>query len=113
MIAQSLLPEYDHEMTTTRSLLALVPDAKATWQPHAKSMTLGKLAIHLATLPGWSKTTLQQTELDIAPPGGSPPVPEVFKTTKEALARFDKEVKEGRLIQKAEPRMEGLETTYH
>ena len=96
MIAQSLLPEYDHEMTTTRSLLALVPDSKAAWQPHVKSMTLGKLAIHLATLPGWSKTTLHETELDIAPPGGSPTPPEVFKTTKEALATFDKEVKEGR-----------------
>lgn len=96
MIAQSMLPEYDHEMATTRSLLALVPEAKATWQPHPKSMTMGRLAAHLATLPSWSKMTLQQTEFDIAPPGGSAAPPAVFTSTKDALATFDKEVKEGR-----------------
>jgi len=36
-IAESLLPEFDQEMTTTRKLLERVPSEKATWKPHPKS----------------------------------------------------------------------------
>lgn len=52
-IAQSLLAEFDKEMATTRKLLERVPDAKAAWKPHEKSTPLGKLAIHVASLPNW------------------------------------------------------------
>ena len=40
-IAQSLLPEFDHEMQSTRKLLECVPDGKFGYKPHEKSMTLG------------------------------------------------------------------------
>ena len=50
-IAQSLLPEFDHEMATTRKVLAAVPEGKNDWKPHPKSMTLGRLAGHVAELP--------------------------------------------------------------
>ena len=40
-IAQALLPEFDHEMKTTRSVLERIPDAKATFRPHPKSTALG------------------------------------------------------------------------
>jgi hypothetical protein len=42
-IAQTLLPEFDHEMANTRRMLALVPGAEAAWKPHPKSYALGEL----------------------------------------------------------------------
>src|SRR4051812_3417830 len=84
-IKDSILPEFDHEMATTRKLLERVPDAKADWQPHPKSMTLGKLSIHLATLPRWATMTIHQTEFDMNPPGGQPFQPPVFESTASTL----------------------------
>ena len=43
-LVDALLPEFDHEMTTTRKVLERVPDDKFDWKPHAKSMSLGELA---------------------------------------------------------------------
>jgi len=51
-IVDALLPEFDHEMTTTRKLLERVPDDKLGWKPHDKSMSLGQLALHVAMVPG-------------------------------------------------------------
>lgn len=90
-IAESLLPEFDHEMATTRKFLERTPEANPDWKPHDKSMSLGTLAAHLADLPSWG-VQLDVAELDIAPPGGpayqSPP----FETTASALAQFDRNV---------------------
>ena len=51
-LVDHLLPEFDHEMATTRKLLERVPDDRMEWKPHAKSMTLGQLAMHIAIVPG-------------------------------------------------------------
>ena len=69
-IKDALLPEFDHEMATTRRLLERVPDAEFGWKPHDKSMTLGRLAAHIANLPYWMSMTLETTvfELDSLPP---------------------------------------------
>lgn len=64
-ILDALLPEFDHEMATTRRLLERVPEDKFAWKPHEKSMTLGALAGHLANLPYWCSATLDVTELDL------------------------------------------------
>jgi uncharacterized damage-inducible protein DinB len=87
-ISDSLLPEFDMEMANTRRALERVPMDKATWQPHPKSMTLGRLAIHLAELPGWATTTVTTDELDFA----SGYNPTKAETTQELLALFDKNV---------------------
>ena len=91
-IAQSLLPEFDQEMATTRKILACVPEGKNDWKPHPKSMTLGRLAGHVAELPGWGTMTMQQTELDIAPVGGPPFAPGIFSTKEKTLQGFDQQV---------------------
>jgi uncharacterized damage-inducible protein DinB len=65
-IVDALLPEYDHEMATTRRLLDRVPEAQFTWKPHDKSMTLGQLSGHLANLPYWCTATLNASSLDLA-----------------------------------------------
>jgi uncharacterized damage-inducible protein DinB len=69
-IKDALLPEFDHEMATTRRLLERVPDAEFGWKPHDKSMTLGRLAAHIANIPYWGSVTLETTvfDLDSLPP---------------------------------------------
>ncbi len=52
-LKDALLPEFDHEMGTTRRLLERVPDADLAWKPHEKSFSLGHLAAHLANIPRW------------------------------------------------------------
>jgi uncharacterized damage-inducible protein DinB len=93
-IVDALLPEFDHEMTTTRKLLERVPDDKFEWQPHPKSMSLGRLSTHLATLPWWGEVTLNQTEIDVA---GSAQAAQAA-SRKELLETFDKNVAKARAI---------------
>ena len=47
-----LLQELEHEAKTTRRVLERVPGDKLAWKPHQKSMSLGELAMHVATVPG-------------------------------------------------------------
>ena len=47
-----LLAEMDQEVHSTVRVLERVPQAKLSWRPHAKSMSLGQLALHVATIPG-------------------------------------------------------------
>lgn len=64
-LRDALLPEFDHEMATTRRLLERVPEAQFPWKPHEKSMSLGELAGHIANLPMWCTATLQHTVVDL------------------------------------------------
>ncbi len=65
-IASSLLPEFDQEMAGARRVLERVPGDRLDWRPHPKSMTLGGLASHLASAPGWIAPTFELPELDLA-----------------------------------------------
>ena len=47
-----LLQELEHEAQTTRRVLERVPGDRLTWKPHDRSMSLGQLALHIATVPG-------------------------------------------------------------
>ena len=91
-IVDALLPEYDHEMTTTRKLLERVPDEKLAWKPHAKSMSLGQLAQHVATIPNWGSVTLNQTELDLS---AQPPADPIRRCA-DLLSTFDRLVSDTR-----------------
>jgi uncharacterized damage-inducible protein DinB len=71
-LVDALLPEFDHEISTTRKLLERVPDDRLTWKPHAKSMSLGGLATHLSNIPWWGEMTLAQSEFDTAGIGIQP-----------------------------------------
>jgi uncharacterized damage-inducible protein DinB len=89
---QALLPEFDHEMANTRKTLERVPDGKFSWQPHPKSMTLGRLASHLAEIPSWVPVTLNESSIDVNPPGGAQRQPTLMGSRKELLEFFDKNV---------------------
>ena len=85
-ISQSILPEFDHEMENTRKSLERVPEDKTSFKPHAKSMTLGALATHLATINHWAEAILGLDSFDVST---APPNPEL-KSRAELLAAFDK-----------------------
>jgi uncharacterized damage-inducible protein DinB len=87
-IVDVLLPEFDHEMTTTRKLLERVPDDRFDWKPHPKSSSLGQLAQHVATIPMWGSATVNLSELDLGV-GDRPPE---MRSRAELLAAFDKNV---------------------
>ena len=60
-----LLAEFDRETALTRRLLARMPGDRLEWQPHARSRTLGGLAVHLAELPAWGVVLIDQAEFDL------------------------------------------------
>ena len=51
-IIDGLLAELEQEAQTTQRVLERIPDAHLSWKPHPKSMSLGQLALHVATVPG-------------------------------------------------------------
>lgn len=84
-IAKSLLMEFEAEGRTTRKVLEAVPEDKLGWKPHAKSMTMGYLAKHIAMAPGMLAQALVPDVFDI-PEAGPQTDPE---TKAEILAAFD------------------------
>jgi uncharacterized damage-inducible protein DinB len=97
-ISQAFLPEFDQEMANTRKLLERVPDGKNDYKPHEKSMTLGRLAGHVAELPGWAKTTLETQLLELQP--GMQAF--TASSRQQLLDAFDRNVAEARpLIERA------------
>jgi uncharacterized damage-inducible protein DinB len=51
-VIDGLLTELEQEAATTRRVLERIPQAHLSWKPHPKSMSLGQLALHVATVPG-------------------------------------------------------------
>lgn len=90
-IAETLLPEFDQEMASTRRLLERVPTEKGQWKPHPKSFSLGHLTQLVCWMPGWITNTLTERELNLV--GGSP---YTYEKTEDLLALFDKNVSEAR-----------------
>ena len=95
-IAQTLLPEYDHEMAGCRKELERLPDGQFDFKPHAKSSTLGQLANHLATIPGWLTTTMRDTEMEFNDPVVRASMPAPVGTREALLALFDQGAAKGR-----------------
>jgi uncharacterized damage-inducible protein DinB len=95
-IAQSLLPEFDQEMANTRKALERLPEDKLEWKPDPKSMTLGRLAGHVAEMPNWAATTIHTESLDVNP-GGKRAFEAMVATSREqVLSVFDKNVADAR-----------------
>ena len=61
---EALLAELKHEIANTRKMLERVPSDRLFWKPHEKSMSLGRLASHIAELPIWLNMAIEQKELD-------------------------------------------------
>src|SRR5260370_21950774 len=85
-LAEVVLPEFDQEMASTRRALERVPEGQFAWQPHPKSMTLGRLATLIAELPFWAVNALTKDESDFAPPGAPPFQPRTLESRARSLA---------------------------
>ncbi len=83
-----IIMELDREASTTRKLLERVPDDKLDWRPHAKSTPIGKLAMHIAMLPGRFGQRLKANGFDVTQ-ATPPPVP---ATAAEIVEAFDESV---------------------
>ncbi len=88
-IAESILPEFDHETATTRLLLERVPADKVDWKPHVKSMSIGQLAMHIANLPQWATITFERIEFDANPPDGPRITTPEFQSRSQLLQFYD------------------------
>jgi uncharacterized damage-inducible protein DinB len=64
-LLESLIGEVRQETATTRRVLARVPKDRLTWKPHAKSMSLGELALHIATLQRGVAGLLEELDCQI------------------------------------------------
>src|ERR1700685_1096214 len=92
-IAHAMLPEFDHEMANTRKTLERIPEDKLEFKPDPKSMSLGRLAGHIAEMPGWGALTMQTDSLDIVP-GKFTPL--VATSRKQVLTELDKNIASAR-----------------
>lgn len=89
-----LLQELDQEAQTTRRVLERVPEEQLDWRPHEKSMTLGQLALHIATLPGGIAEISTWPSFDIAIEHPRPSA----TSTAELLAALDESVTRARTV---------------
>lgn len=90
-IAETLLPEFEAEMATTRRVIERVPSDRGPWKPHPKSFSLGHLAQLVATMPGWITMTIAEGSLDLGKMEGYD-----YHATEVLLGKFDRMVGEAR-----------------
>lgn len=98
------LPEFDREMGSTRRLLERVPFDIPEWRPHPRSMTLLKLATHIADIPNFGVRALTAPSFDVAAPREAKPT---LTSAAELVARFDAHVAAARnaLVGKTDPEL--------
>ncbi|HPS78557.1 MAG TPA: DinB family protein [Thermoanaerobaculaceae bacterium] len=88
-IADTLLPEWDHEVAVTRRVVERVPEDKLDWRPHAKSWTLRQLATHLVAVPSWMPLVIEKECIDMAPEGGAKTTNTPAGSRDELVQRLD------------------------
>jgi uncharacterized damage-inducible protein DinB len=92
-VAAPMLKEFREEVTITKRLLNCVPADKLTWKPHAKSMSLGQLAGHIAAIPGRISKLAQQESFDVLKGSFVPAQPanleEILATLDQGVAEAD------------------------
>ena len=84
-LTESILNEFREEVPATRRVLERIPADKLAWKPHAKSRSLGELAMHVANIPGMAERIIKADEFS---PGATPPAP--VKSVEEIRATFEK-----------------------
>ncbi|MBI3950680.1 MAG: DinB family protein [Acidobacteria bacterium] len=88
-LIEPILMEFSYEAHTTRRMLERVPEEHLAWKPHEKSMSLARLATHIAEIPGWVGAIVNQDEFVIGVGGYTPPT---AGSVAEILDMFDNNV---------------------
>lgn len=96
-IQNELIAEYDRELVSTRKMLDAIPaDADLDWKANPKSMTLGRLAAHVAETAGaWGIDTLSKNGLNFDMASYKPWNP---ASKAEVLEKFDKDTSKTKQI---------------
>lgn len=87
--AERLIAELKQESAKNKTMLERIPDLKLSWKPHEKSMTIGRLGMHIAELPNWITRSLTSESHEIGTGAYSPNIP---KTHAQILAEFDSQL---------------------
>jgi uncharacterized damage-inducible protein DinB len=88
-LAEPILNEFREEVAITKRALERIPADKLTWKPHSKSMSLGQLAWHVATIPGGIARIAQLNSFDVLQGSFVQPCP---KSVEEIYTAYEKSV---------------------
>ena len=97
--AEAMIGEFSQESIGTRKMLERLPEDKLSWKPHEKSMSLGRLATHLAEIPEWAETIVNHESFDMA---AADYKPKEFNKA-EILECFDKNVEDFKKVLSGQP----------
>ncbi|MHB1921421.1 MAG: DinB family protein [Chitinophagaceae bacterium] len=89
----SLQGELENEAKTTRKMLERIPDDQFLWKPHEKSMTIQRLATHIAELPTWIPMVVDTSELDFDQSGYQP---KLIGNKADLMKLFEQSLDQGR-----------------
>jgi uncharacterized damage-inducible protein DinB len=89
-IAHALIAQLTRESDRSRRALEQMPEDKADWKPHEKSMAFGYLAQLVAIMPDWVAMQVTQPELDLAPKEGQGYKPDPLTTRADYLAALER-----------------------
>ncbi len=81
-----LLEQFEAELRLSLDMLRAVPADGLDWRPHADSFSLGRLAMHVASIPGWVPALATAPDYDMGAGGPGPTVP---VSRDDILAKFD------------------------
>jgi uncharacterized damage-inducible protein DinB len=93
-MTEAFIAEMDQESEATRRMLEVVPADRLDWKPHEKSMSLGQLAIHVATIPGGVAELLKMETMNTGDFEG----PSLPGSTEEILEALDESLGKARDI---------------
>ncbi len=100
-VLDSHFDDLEAEFASTRRLLERFPAEHADWKPHDRSMSLGALASHVATLPRFAMYMINTDEFDMAAGADRP---QVGRTAAELVALFDEAAADARAAVAGLPR---------
>jgi uncharacterized damage-inducible protein DinB len=87
-LVDPIIAELEQEAESTRRVLERIPEDRLSWRPHPKSLSLGQLALHIATTPGAvaqiaGLDTMERPQFDRPEPKSKP---EVLEALGQSLA---------------------------
>ena len=89
-----MLKEFNDEAATTKRVLDRVPAGKLGWKPHERSMSLGQLALHIATVPGGIARITKPDAFDVSKNSFMPPSPATVEEIHAALEQSIRDVEQ-------------------
>ncbi len=93
-VLQPMVIELREEAAATGRVLERVPGDKLSWKPHAKSMSLGQLAFHVATIPGRIANLVQSEGFDFSNANGEAPQPQDVHEIHQAFRKSVQQAEE-------------------